>query len=140
VRSCELVPGDFAACWSPGGGLTGHKAEIDEALPVIPAAETFAEPGWWVMALGTPYDPDLDVVLQNFATFGHIGYVLDYYWNYSSAVINPGNSGGPLVNSRGELIGINTLGGASTEDGIWSVAVDSDILCEELLDCPDTEE
>ena len=112
---------------------------IDEELPIIPSAEYFAEPGWWVMALGNPYDPDLEVILDNFATFGHIGYVLDEYWNYSSAVINPGNSGGPLVNSRGELIGINTLGGASTEGGIWSVAVDSDVLCEQLLKCPDEE-
>lgn len=113
---------------------------VDEELPIIASAEYYAEPGWWVMALGNPYDPDLEVVLDNFATFGHIGYVLDEYWNYSSAVINPGNSGGPLVNSRGELVGINTLGGASTDGGIWSVAVDSAVLCERLLECPDVED
>ena len=112
--------------------------EIDEEIDGITSAETFAERGWWTMAMGSPVDTDFEepAVLYNSTTFGHISYVLNDYWNYTSATINGGNSGGPLVNSRGQLIGINTLAAASTEDGVWNIAIDSAALCEEIYkDC-----
>ena len=113
--------------------------EIDEALPRLANAENFAKRGWWTMAIGNPVDTDFDEyeVLYNSTTFGNISFVLNEYWNYTSATINGGNSGGPLVNSRGELIGINSIAGASTEFGVWNIAIDSDALCEQIYDCGD---
>jgi serine protease Do len=113
--------------------------EIDEALPRLADAENFAKRGWWTMAIGNPVDSDFDEyqVLYNSTTFGNISFVLGKYWNYTSATINGGNSGGPLVNSRGELIGINSIAGASTEGGVWNIAIDSDVLCEQIYDCGD---
>ena len=111
--------------------------EIDEDIIGLTGAETYAERGWWTMAMGSPLGPDSDEsVLYNSTTFGYISYVQDDYWNYTSATVNGGNSGGPLVNSRGELIGINTQAGASTEGGVWNIAVDSAVLCEKISsDC-----
>ena len=113
--------------------------EIDEELPTLISAETYADRGWWTMAIGNPVDTDFDEpqVLINSTTFGQISYVFDEKYNYTSATINGGNSGGPLVNSRGELIGINTMAAASTEDGVWNIAVDTAILCEKLFECED---
>lgn len=112
--------------------------EIKEALPPLVESEFFASQGWWTMAIGNPVDATFEgapQILFNATTFGHISYVLDEYWNYTSATINGGNSGGPLLNSRGEVIGINTLATASNEDGVWNIAVDTDALCEVLLEC-----
>jgi S1-C subfamily serine protease len=109
--------------------------EIKENLPLIYSAEDFAEPGWWSMAIGNPLDEDIEEVLDRYVSIGYIGFVLDGYYNYTSATLNRGNSGGPLVNSRGELIGINTFATSGLDNGIWNIAVDSDILCEKLYNC-----
>jgi serine protease Do len=110
--------------------------EIDATLPILEEAEYFAEPGWWTMAIGNPTNGDNSGgVLYRATTFGHIAAVEDEYYNFTSAVINPGNSGGPLLNSRGEVIGINSLGGASTEDGISNIAIDTDVLCKKIYKC-----
>ena len=44
-------------------------------------------------------------------------------WLQTDAAINPGNSGGPLVNYRGEVVGINTRGGGGNDLG-FAVPID----------------
>jgi S1-C subfamily serine protease len=107
--------------------------QISDKLPTLKQAADFANPGWWTMAIGNPATESGS--LFNATSFGHIVGVEDKYFNYTSAVINRGNSGGPLVNSRGELIGINTEVRRGYADGFWNIAVDSIVLCEEVVEC-----
>ncbi len=66
--------------------------------------------GEQVVAIGTPIAPSL----RNSATLGIISGLnrsagAQYRLIQTDATINPGNSGGPLVNMRGEVIGINSM-------------------------------
>ncbi len=72
------------------------------------------EVGDWAIALGTPFGLERTVTLgivsslhRNISSLGFSDKRLDLI--QTDAAINPGNSGGPLVNSTGEVIGINTL-------------------------------
>ena len=70
--------------------------------------------GDWAIALGTPYGLESTVTLgivsslhRDINSLGFSDKRLDLI--QTDAAINPGNSGGPLINSSGEVIGINTL-------------------------------
>ena len=72
------------------------------------------EVGDWAIALGTPYGLEKTVTLgivsslhRDINTLGFSDKRLDLI--QTDAAINPGNSGGPLINSNGQVIGINTL-------------------------------
>ena len=72
------------------------------------------EVGDWAIALGTPYGLERTVTLgivsslhRNINSLGFSDKRLDLI--RTDAAINPGNSGGPLINARGEVVGINTL-------------------------------
>jgi serine protease Do len=67
------------------------------------------EVGEWVLAIGNPFGLDHTVTSGIVSATGrHIG--AGPYDNFiqTDASINPGNSGGPLVNLRGEVVGLNT--------------------------------
>jgi serine protease Do len=66
--------------------------------------------GEWAIAIGNPFGLDQTVTVGVVSAVGRADVGIATYENFiqTDASINPGNSGGPLVNLRGEVIGINT--------------------------------
>ena len=66
--------------------------------------------GEWAIAIGNPFGLDQTVTVGVVSATGRADVGISSYENFiqTDASINPGNSGGPLLNLRGEVIGINT--------------------------------
>jgi len=66
--------------------------------------------GEWAIAIGNPFGLDQTVTVGVISATGRSDVGIATYEDFiqTDASINPGNSGGPLVNIRGEVIGINT--------------------------------
>jgi serine protease Do len=73
--------------------------------------------GEWVLAIGSPYQLNQTVTAGIVSATGRRGLGFADYEDFiqTDAAINRGNSGGALVNTRGELVGINT--GIFSESG-----------------------
>lgn len=96
--------------------------------------------GEWVLAIGSPFD------LQSTITAGivsakarNLGAIPAQYsiesFIQTDAAVNPGNSGGALVNTAGELVGINTLIQSRTGNYVgYSFAVPSSIVKKVVVD------
>lgn len=84
----------------------------DEDFPYLSLGDSQAlRVGEWVMAVGNPMDMDHTVTVGVVSAKGRaLGLADTSFENYiqTDAAINFGNSGGPLINLRGEVIGINT--------------------------------
>ena len=69
------------------------------------------QPGDWVMAIGNPFNLSHTVTVGVVSALGRpVGGTTGRPQNMiqTDAAINPGNSGGPLLNVRGEVVGMNT--------------------------------
>ena len=66
--------------------------------------------GQWVLAIGNPFGLSNSITAGIVSAKGRNQIGITDYENFiqTDAAINPGNSGGPLVNMKGEVVGINT--------------------------------
>jgi len=86
------------------------KIDSPDLLPVIPlGSSNELKPGDWVMAIGSPFGLDLTVTVGIVSAKGRsLGATPYDDFIQTDTPINPGNSGGPLINTQGEVVGINT--------------------------------
>ena len=129
--------------------LIGKDAATDLALLKIEAADLPTVPfgssdalrlGEWVLAIGSPFD------LQSTITAGivsakarNLGVIPNDFsieaFIQTDAAVNPGNSGGALVNTHGELVGINTLIKSQTGSYVgYSFAIPESIVRKVVVD------
>jgi serine protease Do len=111
----------------PTSDLAVIKIRADNLLPAKWGDSDALEVGTMVWAVGSPYGLDQTItsgILSAKERGSEVLQAKEYL--QTDAAINPGNSGGPLVNSRGEVVGINTYIYGETFLGI-SFAVPSSI-------------
>ncbi len=80
-------------------------------FPVLPLGNSDKlEVGEWVIAIGSPFELSQTVTVGVVSAKGRNRMGITDYENFiqTDAAINPGNSGGPLLNIRGEAVGMNT--------------------------------
>lgn len=116
ILDAELVGSD------PLTDIAVIKVKSDK-LPVAKFGNSdLIEVGEWVLAIGSPLSLNSTVTAGIISAKGRqIDIIGDQYgvenFIQTDAVINPGNSGGALVNTNGELIGINTA--IATTTGLY---------------------
>ena len=103
------------------------KIEPHESLTALPLGDSDGtQVGEWVMAVGNPFGLGGNSVTVGVVSFKGRSLDLSTHGTpiemlQTDAAINPGNSGGPLINARGEAVGIDTLivtGGAQQYSGV----------------------
>lgn len=129
--------------------LVGTDSKMDIALLKVDTSDklpyaTFGNSddlkvGEWVLAVGNPYNLTSTVTAgivsakaRNLSKDGLQSFI------QTDAAVNPGNSGGALVNTKGQLIGINTMISSTTGSYVgYSFAVPSNItrkIIEDLME------
>lgn len=100
--------------------IVGYDKETDVAVLKIEAKHPLqpvqignsdsVEVGDWAIAIGSPFGLQATVTAGIVSATGRdVGSGQFQHFLQTDAAINPGNSGGPLLNIRGEVIGVNTM-------------------------------
>ena len=101
----------------PATDIALLKIDVSSA-PVVPWSDSSQlKVGEWVLAIGSPFQLSQTVTAGIVSATGRTNVGFADYEDFiqTDAAINPGNSGGALINSRGELVGVNT--GIFSESG-----------------------
>ena len=151
IEGADKVQVTFPGGKSYDAKIVGRDARTDVGLLKIDATEPLTvlalgdsdktEVGEWVMAVGNPFGLGGNSVTVGVVSFMGRDIRLEDPRRGTSvemiqtdAAINPGNSGGPLLNTRGEVIGINTMimtGGSQGSAGVgFSVPIN---VAKEIL-------
>ncbi len=116
------------------------KIEAEQELPAMPYGNSDAiEVGEWVLAIGNPFNLNSTVtagiVSAKARSLGMSSRTGLEAFIQTDAAVNPGNSGGALVNTRGELIGINTAIASRTGSYVgYSFAIPVNIVKKVVSD------
>jgi serine protease Do len=95
----------------PESDLAVLRIDVKGATPLPWGDSSKLRVAEWVLAVGNPFQFNQTVTLGIVSAQNRHDPQLATYNDFiqTDAAINPGNSGGALVNSRGELVGINTM-------------------------------
>ena len=118
------------------GTVVGHdkltdmavvKITADKLSPAKMGSSDKLRPGEWVLAIGSPLGFDHTVTIGIISALSRKVPDLNNNVQFiqTDAAINPGNSGGPLVNLKGEVIGINTAISGVAQNIGFAIPVDT---------------
>lgn len=121
----------------PESDIAVLKIEANEDLPVVHFGDSDnVKIGEWVLAVGNPFNLTSTVTAGIISAKARdLSGVSSQSFLQTDAAVNPGNSGGALVNTRGELIGINTAITSQTGSYVgYSFAVPSNLARKIFMD------
>lgn len=129
--TAELIGAD------PATDIALLKIDADDDLPFVTFADSDqAKIGEWVLAVGNPFNLTSTVTAGIISAKSRdLSGTSKQSFIQTDAAVNPGNSGGALVNTNGELIGINTAITSQTGSYVgYSFAVPSNIARKVIED------
>ncbi|MCC7404860.1 MAG: Do family serine endopeptidase [Bdellovibrionales bacterium] len=103
------------------------KIEVKKKLPVATLGSSSSlQVGEWVAAFGNPYGHGHTMTKGIISALGReIDELNRFPFLQTDASINPGNSGGPLVNTQGEVIGVNSAIDARAQGIGFAIPIDN---------------
>lgn len=148
IDQADTITVNFGADEKYNASVVGQDYEMDLAVLKIQGNKKFTplkmgnsdktRVGEWVIAIGNPYGLDHTVTAGLVSAKGRPMNIEERVYKnliQTDAAINPGNSGGPLLNMKGEVIGINTAVNAEAQGIGFAIPINTaQQVLEELID------